>query len=106
MGKPNKQQRAVKANGAKTWATIGKNPHVLDLKIEFGIHKLVYLDLRPNQKLSFTHSRQRFPEAAVQGYQNYRITKRSLLFDYSGFGRLFRLLSNKRWSFIQADFNV
>ena len=42
MVKPSKRNRANKVNGAQTWATIGKNPHVLDMKFESGIHKLDY----------------------------------------------------------------
>jgi hypothetical protein len=59
MGKLSKQKRAVRANGAKTWSANGKNPHVLDMKFESSIHKLVYLDLCPNRNLTFQHIRPR-----------------------------------------------
>jgi hypothetical protein len=42
MGKKNKHQLSIEANRNKRWATIGKNPHVVDMKFESGIHKLDY----------------------------------------------------------------
>ena len=54
MGKQSKSRKtALAMNAARHHQTFGKNPHVLDMKIEFGIHKLVYLDLRPNRNLTF-----------------------------------------------------
>ena len=54
MGKKSKKSKATAANVQSRWkAPAGKNPSVLDMKIEFGIHKLVYLDLRPNRNFTF-----------------------------------------------------
>ena len=54
MGPKSKKSKAAAARiQAHLHAPAGKNPSVLDMKIEFDIHKLDYLDLRPNRNLTF-----------------------------------------------------
>jgi hypothetical protein len=60
MPRKGKGQKTAAANVSSRWhPTIGKNPHVLDMKFESGIHKLVFLDLLPNRNLTFQQIRPR-----------------------------------------------
>ena len=47
MGRNSNQKRAFIANSKKAWDAIGKNPHVVDMKFESGIHKLDYYHILP-----------------------------------------------------------
>ena len=57
MGRRTNKQRANAANGAKTWATIGKNPSILDAKFESSVCELVYNESVYLKSTRHTHIR-------------------------------------------------